>query len=185
MSDAGDEFGRLRAAIDMNDRVIVAAVERAVPARTELWRLKRELGVDRCDAATASRVCAAALAAANGGPLSAAGLERLVTELLALTKDELGRRLRDVALGSTSPRRPLPRRPLPRRPLPRRGVSSSSSVLANSSAETVSRKRRKSSGSRSASEWPGAVTRSRRRRLRTRHPTPRSHRRRRRSCSGP
>jgi hypothetical protein len=30
------------------------------------------------------------LVAANAGPLSAAGLDRLVSELLALTKDELG-----------------------------------------------------------------------------------------------
>jgi chorismate mutase len=54
----------------------------------ELWELKAELGLDTVDPDRERRL-RETLAAANGGPLSPAGLDQLVTELLALTKSEL------------------------------------------------------------------------------------------------
>ena len=48
-----------------------------------------ELGLDTVDPDRERRL-REALAAANGGPLSAAGLDRLVSDLLDLTKRELG-----------------------------------------------------------------------------------------------
>ena len=83
-----DEITRLRSSIDANDRAIVAAVNDRLRLVTELWRLKREHGIDRLDPDREQRL-RADLAAANGGPLSAEGLDRLVDELLALTKREL------------------------------------------------------------------------------------------------
>ena len=56
---------------------------------TELWRLKEEQGAPRLDPDREARL-REALAEANEGPLTRAGLDRLVAELLALTKDELG-----------------------------------------------------------------------------------------------
>jgi chorismate mutase len=83
-----DDVTRLRAAIDANDRAIVASVNDRLRLVTELWRLKRELGVDLLDPDRERRL-RAELAAANDGPLTAQGLDRLVDELLALTKSEL------------------------------------------------------------------------------------------------
>jgi chorismate mutase len=83
-----DEIARLRDEIDDTDRAIVAAVNTRLRLVTELWSRKRELGLDRLDP-DRERGLRAQLAAANEGPLSAAGLERLVDELLALTKTEL------------------------------------------------------------------------------------------------
>jgi chorismate mutase len=56
----------------------------------ELWSLKRELGLDRVDPGREAAI-RAALAAANGGPLTSEGLDELVSEILALTKRELDR----------------------------------------------------------------------------------------------
>ena len=83
-----DEIARLRSSIDANDRVIVAAVNERLRLVTELWQRKSEHGVDRLDPEREARL-RAGLAAANNGPLSADGLDRLVDELLALTKREL------------------------------------------------------------------------------------------------
>jgi chorismate mutase len=84
-----DDVTRLRAAIDANDRGIVAAVNERLRLVGELWRLKRELGVDLLDPDRERRL-RAELAAVNDGPLSADGLDRLVDDLLTLTKSELG-----------------------------------------------------------------------------------------------
>jgi chorismate mutase len=81
----------MRARIDELDRRIVAAVNARLQAVAELWRLKAELGVERIDP-DRERLLREALARANGGPLTAEGLDELVTELLALTKRELERR---------------------------------------------------------------------------------------------
>ncbi len=83
-----DDVTRLRSAIDANDRAIVASVNERLRLVAKLWQLKRELGVDLLDPDRERRL-RAELAAANGGPLSARGLDRLVDELLALTKSEL------------------------------------------------------------------------------------------------
>jgi chorismate mutase len=82
------EVERLRAAIDANDRAIVEAVNMRLRLVTELWQVKRTLEVDRLDPGR-ERALREALAATNDGPLSRAGLERLIDELLALTKAEL------------------------------------------------------------------------------------------------
>jgi 3-deoxy-7-phosphoheptulonate synthase / chorismate mutase len=84
-----DELLRLRDAIDENDRAIVGAVNTRLRLVAELWELKREHGLDRLDPDRERRL-REQLAAANDGPLSMTGLDRLVSELLALTKSELG-----------------------------------------------------------------------------------------------
>jgi len=82
------EVERLRAAIDENDHAIVEAVNTRLRLVSELWRAKRSLQIDRLDPGR-EHALREALAAANHGPLSETGLERLVAELLALTKAEL------------------------------------------------------------------------------------------------
>ena len=84
-----ERFEEIRAEITANDEAIVAAVNRRLELVAGLWQLKSELGLDAVDPDRERRL-REHLAAASAGPLSAAGLDRLVTELLALTKDELG-----------------------------------------------------------------------------------------------
>jgi len=84
-----DRMADLRSEIGANDERIVEAVNARLRLVAELWELKRELGVDRLDP-DRERTLRVELAAANGGPLSAGGLDELITELLALTKRELG-----------------------------------------------------------------------------------------------
>jgi chorismate mutase/prephenate dehydratase len=84
-----DRFDEIRREITANDEAIVAAVNRRLALVTELWQLKAERGLDTVDPGRERRL-REGLAAANTGPLSAAGLDRLVTDLLDLTKTELG-----------------------------------------------------------------------------------------------
>ena len=84
-----DRFDRIRDEILANDREIVAAVNRRLDLVTELWELKNALGLDTVDPDRERRL-RETLAAANTGKLSAVGLDHLVTELLTLTKRELG-----------------------------------------------------------------------------------------------
>jgi chorismate mutase len=84
-----DRFGEIRREIAENDEAIVAAVNRRLELVTELWALKAERGLGTIDP-DRERHLREALAAANEGPLSAAGLDRLVSHLLELTKEELG-----------------------------------------------------------------------------------------------
>jgi chorismate mutase len=84
-----ERFDQIRREIAENDESIVAGVNRRLALVTELWALKAELGLDTVDPDRERRL-REALAAANAGPLSPAGLDRLVTELLDLTKAELG-----------------------------------------------------------------------------------------------
>lgn len=83
-----DRFDEIRREIAENDEAIVAAVNRRLALVTELWELKAQLGFDTVDPDREQRL-REALAAANTGPLSAAGVDRLVTDLLDLTKKEL------------------------------------------------------------------------------------------------
>jgi chorismate mutase len=83
-----ERFDELRGQIAANDERIVAAVNERLTLVRELWRLKAELGAERLDPER-ERALRAALAKANAGPLSAEGLDRLVGELLELTKREL------------------------------------------------------------------------------------------------
>ncbi len=84
-----DRFAALRGEIAANDREVVEAVNKRLRLVAELWRLKDEQGTERLDPDREERL-REELRAANDGPLSAAGLDRLVTELLDLTKRELG-----------------------------------------------------------------------------------------------
>lgn len=84
-----DRFDEIRQEIAENDRAIVAAVNHRLALVTELWALKAELGLETIDPERERRL-REALGAANVGQLSGAGLDRLVTDLLDLTKRELG-----------------------------------------------------------------------------------------------
>ncbi len=84
-----DRFEGIRREITANDEAIVAAVNRRIALVTELWELKAQRGLGTVDP-DRERLLRETLAAANAGPLSAAGLDRLVTDLLDLTKRELG-----------------------------------------------------------------------------------------------
>jgi chorismate mutase len=84
-----DRFDEIREAIAANDAQIVGAVNRRLRLVEELWRLKAERGDARLDPDRERRL-RQELAHGNEGPLSGEGLERLVDELLALTKRELG-----------------------------------------------------------------------------------------------
>ena len=86
MSD--DRVAELRSRIGANDRAIVEAVNERLRLVSELWTLKREQGLDRLDHDRERRL-REELAAANPGPLSAGGLDALLSELLRLTKREL------------------------------------------------------------------------------------------------
>ena len=90
MSERLDPLAELRAQIAANDRAIVEAVNERLRLVTELWRIKEMHGNERLDPDRERRL-RAELAADNGGPLSAEGLDALVSELLALTKRELDR----------------------------------------------------------------------------------------------
>jgi chorismate mutase len=83
-----ERFDELRGRIAENDRAIVASVNLRLRLVAELWRIKGEQGAPLLDPEREQRL-RAALAAANEGPLSADGLDRLVGELLELTKREL------------------------------------------------------------------------------------------------
>lgn len=89
MTTPGERFAELRDRIAANDRTIVEAVNRRLQLVAELWALKDAQGTDRFDPDRERRL-RDELRAANDGPLSAAGLDDLVTELLELTKRELG-----------------------------------------------------------------------------------------------
>jgi chorismate mutase len=89
VTEPRERIEELRARIAANDREIVAAVNERLRLVAELWRLKDEHGADRLDLDRERRL-REHLACANSGPLSAEGLDALVTELLALTKRELG-----------------------------------------------------------------------------------------------
>ncbi len=78
----------IREQITANDKAIIGAINKRLRLVTELWELKQRVGAEQIDPQRELDL-RAELAAANTGPLSAAGLERLVTEVLALTKNEL------------------------------------------------------------------------------------------------
>ncbi len=84
-----ERFDEIRAEIAENDHAIVSAVNHRLELVTELWALKARLGLDTVDPDREHRL-RAALLAENTGPLSSEGLDRLITNLLELTKAELG-----------------------------------------------------------------------------------------------
>ena len=84
-----EQFDEIRREIAANDASIVAAVNHRLELVTALWELKAELGLDTIDPDRERRL-RETLAGTNSGPLSTKGLDRLVTDLLDLTKKELG-----------------------------------------------------------------------------------------------
>ena len=86
-----EPIDELRDRIGANDRAIVAGVNERLRLVAQLWRLKAEQGAARLDPER-ERQLRDDLLAANDGPLSEEGLASLVSELLALTKRELGER---------------------------------------------------------------------------------------------
>lgn len=84
-----EQFDEIRRQITANDVAIVAAVNHRIKLVIALWELKAELQLDAVDPDRERRL-REAIAATNSGPLSAEGLDRFVTDLLDLTKKELG-----------------------------------------------------------------------------------------------
>ena len=85
-----DPIRALRAELAALDERIVEAFNRRLELVLELRRVKEEHGLDFLDPAREEWL-RAHLADANRGPLSREGLHELVTELLDLTKREVGR----------------------------------------------------------------------------------------------
>jgi len=84
-----EQFDEIRLRITANDEEIVAAVNRRLDLVAELWQLKATLGLHTVDPERERRL-RDHLASVSDGPLSADGVDRVVTLLLDLTKDELG-----------------------------------------------------------------------------------------------
>jgi chorismate mutase len=80
----------LREQLADNDVRIVEALNARLELVAQLKRVKEEIGVDFLDPAREEWLLQH-LASANRGPLSEDGLREIYTELLALTKRELGR----------------------------------------------------------------------------------------------
>ena len=85
-----DPIRALRAELAALDERLVEGVNRRLELVAELKRVKEERGFDFLDPAR-EQWLRAHLEEANRGPLSREGLHELVTELLDLTKRELGR----------------------------------------------------------------------------------------------
>jgi chorismate mutase len=79
---------RLREQIAERDRAILDAVNARLRLVDELKRHKEIEGADFVDPQQEERLLST-LESANGGPLTAAGVRTLFTEILALTKREL------------------------------------------------------------------------------------------------
>lgn len=86
---ADERIEQLRADVSANDAEIVAHVNERLRIVREIWALKASSGAGRLDPDRERRLLDQ-LRATNAGPLSNEGLERLVADLLALTKRELG-----------------------------------------------------------------------------------------------
>jgi chorismate mutase len=80
---------RLREQIAERDRAILDAVNARLKLVAELKRHKETQGIDFVDTEQEERLLQG-LETTNPGPLSREGLRRLWTEILALTKREVG-----------------------------------------------------------------------------------------------
>jgi chorismate mutase len=83
-------IAQLREQLTANDVEIVEALNTRLELVAELKRVKEEIGADFLDPAREEWLLQH-LASTNRGPLSEDGLREIYTELLALTKRELGR----------------------------------------------------------------------------------------------
>jgi chorismate mutase / prephenate dehydratase len=86
----GDEIERLREELARVDLGLLEGVNRRLRLVAELKRVKEERGIEFLDRAREEYMLGR-LAGENAGPLSSEGFRELYTELLALTKRELGR----------------------------------------------------------------------------------------------
>ena len=91
MADDDPRIAQLRQQLTANDVEIVEAVNTRLELVARLKRVKEELGVDFLDPAREEWLLQH-LASENRGPLSEDGLREFYTEILALTKRELGGR---------------------------------------------------------------------------------------------
>jgi chorismate mutase len=82
---------QLRERISDNDRAIVDAINRRLQLVQQLKQYKESRGVEFVDLAREEWMLQYLLRA-NRGPLSTEGLKEIFTELLDLTKREVGRR---------------------------------------------------------------------------------------------
>ena len=89
-TDDDPRITELREQLADNDVRIVEALNVRLELVARLKRVKEEIGVDFLDPAREEWLLQH-LASANRGPLSDEGLREIYTELLALTKRELGR----------------------------------------------------------------------------------------------
>jgi len=83
-------ISQLREQLADNDVRIVEALNVRLELVAQLKRVKEEVGIDFLDPAREEWLLQH-LASANRGPLSDEGLREIYTELLALSKRELGR----------------------------------------------------------------------------------------------
>ena len=91
MAEDDPRIAALREQLTANDVKIVEAVNARLELVARLKRVKDELGIDFLDSAREQWLLQH-LASENRGPLSEDGLREFYTELLALTKRELGGR---------------------------------------------------------------------------------------------
>lgn len=93
MSPGADDpvIRQLREQLSDNDVKIVAALNTRLELVARLKRVKEERGIDFLDPAREEWMLQY-LTRANRGPLSPEGLREIYTELLDLTKREIGRR---------------------------------------------------------------------------------------------
>ena len=89
MSEPDPVVRRLREQITEVDRAVLAALNRRLELVDELRRHKEEHGLEFLDP-DRERWMLEDLQRANGGPLSAEGVQTLLAFLLELTKRELG-----------------------------------------------------------------------------------------------
>ena len=87
----GDEIERLRERLAKTDLALVSAVNERLRLVAELKRAKEERGIAFLDPDREAFMLRW-LTGENPGPLTEEGLRELYTELLALTKRELGGR---------------------------------------------------------------------------------------------
>ena len=90
MSEQDPLIRQIREQISDNDRAIVEAINTRLKLVARLKRYKEERGLDFVDPEREEWMLSYLLRA-NRGPLSAEGLRELFTEILDLTKREVGR----------------------------------------------------------------------------------------------
>ena len=101
MTDPGGDplIRSLREQISDNDRAIIAAINARLKLVARLKRYKESRGIEFVDPAREQWMLRY-LSRANGGPLTAEGLEEIYREILDLTKREVARAEAEPAVRS-------------------------------------------------------------------------------------